>query len=60
MECENLGRPKTDDISTFFYVTQPNTDNSMVVTSNFNVGIKIYDKNNKEIKVNGGELPERW
>lgn len=29
----------------------------MVVTSNSNVGIKIYDKNNKEIKVNGGELP---
>ncbi|GCH47800.1 fimbrial protein [Escherichia coli] len=29
----------------------------MVVTSNPNVGIKIYDKNNKEINVNGGELP---
>ncbi|MGU4351693.1 fimbrial protein, partial [Escherichia coli] len=47
----------TDDISTSFYATEPNTDNSMVVTSNSNVGIKIYDKNNKEIKVNGGELP---
>jgi len=29
----------------------------MVVTSNPNVWIKIYDKNNKEINVNGGELP---
>ncbi len=40
-----------------FYATEPSTDNSMVVTSNPNVGIKIYDKNNKEINVNGGELP---
>ncbi|EIH4937307.1 long polar fimbrial minor subunit LpfD-O113, partial [Shigella flexneri] len=57
IECENLGILNTDDISTSFYATEPNTDNSMVVTSNSNVGIKIYDKNNKEIKVNGGELP---
>ncbi|HEA3614059.1 TPA: fimbrial protein, partial [Escherichia coli] len=57
IECENLGILNTDDISTSFYATEPNTDNSMVVTSNPNVGIKIYDKNNNEIKVNGGELP---
>ncbi|HBD2036785.1 TPA: fimbrial protein, partial [Escherichia coli] len=57
IECENLGILNTDDISTSFYATEPSTDNSMVVTSNPNVGIKIYDKNNKEINVNGGELP---
>lgn len=57
VECVNLGILNTDDISTSFYATEPSTDNSMVVTSNPNVGIKIYDKNNKEIKVNGGELP---
>lgn len=57
IECENLGILNTDDISTSFYATEPSTDNSMVVTSNPNVGVKIYDKNNKEIKVNGGELP---
>lgn len=57
IECENLGVLNTDDISTSFYATEPSTDNSMVVTSNPNVGIKIYDKNNKEINVNGGELP---
>ncbi|EFD1056468.1 fimbrial protein [Escherichia coli] len=57
IECENLGLLNTDDITTSFYATESSTDNSMVVTSNPNVGIKIYDKNSKEIKVNGGELP---
>ena len=57
VECVNLGILNTDDISTSFYATEPSTDNSMVVTSNPGVGIKIYDKNDKEIKVNGGELP---
>ncbi|EEZ4384125.1 MULTISPECIES: fimbrial protein [Escherichia] len=56
IECENLGLLNTDDITTSFYATESSTDNSMVVTSNPNVGVKIYDKNNKEIKVNGGEL----
>ncbi|HGF3848636.1 TPA: fimbrial protein [Escherichia coli] len=57
IECENMGLLNTDDITTSFYATESSTDNSMVVTSNPNVGIKIYDKNSKEIKVNGGELP---
>lgn len=44
VECVNLGILNTDDISTSFYATEPSTDNSMVVTSNPGVGIKIYDK----------------
>ncbi|EEV0908548.1 fimbrial protein [Escherichia coli] len=57
IKCENLGILNTDDITTSFYATEPSTDNSMVKTSNPNVGVKIYDKNNREISVNGGELP---
>ncbi|MCH5361623.1 fimbrial protein [Escherichia fergusonii] len=57
IKCEYLGIMNTDDITTSFYATEPSSDNSMVVTSNPNVGIKIYDKNNREINVNGGELP---
>ncbi|EIG80816.1 fimbrial protein [Escherichia coli 1.2741] len=56
IKCEYLGILNTDDITTSFYATESSSDNSMVVTSNPNVGVKIYDKNNREIKVNGGEL----
>ncbi|EGO9055220.1 fimbrial protein [Escherichia coli] len=56
IECVNLGILNKDEITTSFYATESSSDNSMVVTSNPNVGIKIYDKNNREINVNGGEL----
>ncbi len=57
IECQNMGPASTNDISTSFYATEPNSDNSMVVTSNPDVGVKIYNKNDTEININGGELP---
>lgn len=55
--CTGMGDERTQGVEISFKGTDRSTDNSMVATSNQDVGIKIYDKNNAEINVNNGILP---
>jgi P pilus assembly protein, pilin FimA len=54
VSCTGLER--TQKVSADFNATSASIDGSMIKTSNSDVGIKVYDENDKEISVNGGDL----
>ncbi|MER3171395.1 fimbrial protein [Salmonella enterica subsp. enterica serovar Chester] len=55
--CTGMGDERTQGVDISFLATESDSDNTMVMTSNDDVGIKIYNKNNAEINVNNGILP---
>lgn len=57
VECTGLGDDRTQGVDVSFTGTERSTDDSMVATSNEDVGIKVYNKNGTEINVNNGVLP---
>ncbi|EOW1111107.1 fimbrial protein, partial [Enterobacter kobei] len=54
IKCSNM--MFTDTLGATFHASAATADSTMVATDNPDVGIKIYDKHNREINVNGGEL----
>lgn len=54
IKCSNM--MFTDTLGASFHASAATADSTMVATDNPDVGIKIYDKHNREINVNGGEL----
>lgn len=57
VSCTGMGDVKTQGVDVSFDATQSSADGSLVATSNEDVGIKVYNKNNVAINVNGGTLP---
>lgn len=54
VSCSGLDR--SQKVNADFNATAASADNTMVSTSNNNVGIKIYDTNGDPVMVNGGAL----
>ncbi|HFC9671975.1 fimbrial protein [Salmonella enterica] len=57
VECTGMGDARMQGVDVSFTGTERSADDSMVVTSNEDVGIKVYNKNGTEINVNNGNLP---
>ncbi|MDA8512531.1 fimbrial protein [Citrobacter sp. Igbk 14] len=57
VECTGMGDDRTQGVDVSFNATELGSDSSIMATSNEDVGIKIYNKNNVAIDVNGGSLP---
>lgn len=55
--CTGMGDERTQGVDVSFTGTERSADNTMVATSNKDVGVKVYNKNNAEINVNNGLLP---
>lgn len=56
VECTGMGDSRTQGVDISFSGTDRNADNSMVVTDNEDVGIKVYNKFDNEISVLNGIL----
>lgn len=54
VRCSNIG--KYQSINAHISAASAGTEDDMIQTSNPDVGIKIYDKQGREVNVNGGEL----
>lgn len=57
ISCTGMEDERTQGVDVSFDTTTPGADGSLIATSNEDVGIKIYNKNNVPIDVNGGILP---